>query len=236
MHHIGTMVTSPPPAFRDRRDAGRVLAEFIDPDPRLEWVILALPRGGVPVADPVAEAVGVPVDLAIARKLPIPTSPEAGFGAVALDGSVALNEDMLQALYLSESQINTIADEVREEVKRRAREYLGHDNLPELSGKQVMLVDDGLATGYTMIAAAKMVRKLDPGRIVLGVPVSPEGSIAAVEEYFDEIYCLIAQSTTPFAVASFYLDFHDLRDDEVREILEESRKRLTRSSFREGGE
>jgi putative phosphoribosyl transferase len=229
MKHIGATVAHPPPAFRDRRDAGRMLAEFVDPDPRMDWVLMALPRGGVPVADPIAEFLEVPIELAIARKLPIPTSPEAGFGAVALDGSTALNEDMLQALYLSERQINAIAEEVREEVRRRAREYLGHDNLPELSGKHVMLIDDGLATGYTMIAAAKMVRKLEPGRIVLAVPVSPVGSIRAVEEYFDDIHCLIAQTTTPFAVASFYLDFHDLSDGEVRKILRESRERLTKT-------
>ena len=181
--------------------------------------MLAVPRGGVAVAAPLAEALRAPLELLFVRKLPMPHSPEAGFGAVALDGHVVLNEPLVRELDLPPQRMDAIVEEVLAEVRRRAKEYTGHDRPPEVRGKQVYLVDDGLASGFTMIAAARMVKECGPSRMTLCVPVSPRDSLHAVEPYFDDLYCLIEQARPPFAVASFYEDFHDLTDDEVRAIL-----------------
>jgi putative phosphoribosyl transferase len=222
--HIQKYVLRPYAAFDDRRDAGRCLVAFLNRGTQENAIVLALPRGGVPVGEPLAEALDAVLDLALVRKLPIPYSGEMGFGAVAIDGSRILNDRVVTHYGISKSEIGSISEEVREEVRRRAREYRGHDTPPSVAGKDVYVVDDGLATGYSIIAAAKMVRNLGPKSMILAVPVSPLGSLDAVEPYFDEIFCLIAQDKPPFAVASFYRDFHDMLDDEVREILVKRKK------------
>ncbi|KPJ62003.1 MAG: hypothetical protein AMS15_05345 [Planctomycetes bacterium DG_23] len=211
-------------AFTDRAQAGGRLAAFLGAKPRPNSIVLALPRGGAPVGEPLARALRAPLNPVMVRKLPIPYSPEAGFGAVALDGSVVLNDDLVRRAGLSRRQIDSIVQQVLEEVRRRAQEYLGDYRPPEAQGKCVYLVDDGLASGYSMIAAARMVRQQKPRRLILSVPVSPAHSLPLVEPYFDEIYCLFCQTHLPFAVASFYADFHDLTDQEVRQTLERSRK------------
>ena len=175
------------------------------------------------MADALADVLMAPLELIFVRKLPIPHSPEAGFGAVALDGSTILNERALRHLHLSKTQIDRIVQEVQAELHRRSREYGGHDRTPDARGKLVYMVDDGLASGYTMMAAAEMIRRQEPQRITLCVPVSPMSSIRAAEPYFDEIYCLIAQANPPFAVASFYADFRDLTDAQVGAILKKRR-------------
>jgi len=221
--HIYKRVILPFYAFRERSDAGRNLVEFIKRGPQEFSIVLALPRGGVPVGEPVAEALGAPLSVVLVRKLPIPVSPEMGFGAVTIDGTSILNERVVAEYGLSKREIEAITQRVKEEVIRRAKEYLGQDWKLEVRGMDVYMVDDGLATGYSVIAAASMIRKLEPRMIVLCVPVSPVTSIDAVRPYFDEIYCLIAQERGPFAVASFYEDFHEMTDDEVREVLERRR-------------
>ena len=219
MRTILRKVTRPFAAFRDRADAGRALSRAV---PRLQGAdaaVLAVPRGGVAVAAPLAEALRAPLELMLVRKLPMPHSPEAGFGAVALDGRVVLNEPLVRQLDLPPERMDAIVEEVLAEVRRRAKEYTGRDHPPEVRGKQVYLVDDGLASGFTMIAAARMIKECGPSRMTLCVPVSPHDSLRAVEPYFDDLYCLIEQARPPFAVASYYEDFHDLTDDEVRAIL-----------------
>ncbi len=142
-----------------------------------------------------------------------------GFGAVAIDGTSVLNERVVSEYGISKREAEAIAQRVKEEVIRRAKEYLGDDWRPEVQGMDVYMVDDGLATGYSVIAAASMIRKLEPRSLILCVPVSPVDSVHAVRAYFDKIYCLIAQERGPFAVASFYEDFHEMSDDEVREVV-----------------
>jgi putative phosphoribosyl transferase len=224
--HIQQHVWQPYAAFEDRGDAGRRLVEFLKLMPRDNAIVLALPRGGVPVGEPLAEALDAELSLALVRKLPIPYSREMGFGAVAIDGSRILNDRVVKYYGISKSDIESTCEEVLEEVRRRAREYVRTDALPSVEGKHVYLVDDGLATGYSMIAAAKMVRNSGPESLSLAVPVSPSDSLAAVEPYFDNIFCLIAQDKPGFAVASFYRHFRDVSDDEVREIL--GRKRTAK--------
>lgn len=224
--HILRRMARPFPAFHDRQDAGSNLVEFVKPAPQGRSIVLALPRGGVPVGEPLAEALGAPLTLVLVRKLPIPISPEMGFGAVAIDGTSILNERVVSEYDISKREIGAMTEQVKDEVVRRAKEYLGDDWKLEVRGMDVYMVDDGLATGYSVIAAASMIRKLEPNTIVLCVPVSPATSIEAVRPYFDAIYCLIAQEWGPFAVASFYEDFHEMTDDEVRKILERRRMAL----------
>jgi len=212
-------VSRPFAAFRDRADAGRALARAV-PHPRGETAIaLAVPRGGVAVAAPLAKALRAPLELMLVRKLPMPHSPEAGFGAVALDGHVVLNEPLLQLLELPPERVEAIVAETLAELRRRAKEYTGAGRPPEVRGKRAYLVDDGLASGFTMIAAARMIKECGPSRMTLCVPVSPRDSLRAVEPYFDDLICLIEQARPPFAVASFYEDFRDLTDAEVRALL-----------------
>lgn len=227
--HILKRVARPFPAFRERSDAGHELVEFTKQGPQESSVVLALPRGGVPVGEPVAAALRAPLSLVLVRKLPIPISPEMGFGAVTIDGTSILNERVVSDYDISKREIEAITQRVQDEVIRRAKEYLGDDWKPEVRGMDVYMVDDGLATGYSVIAAASMIRKLEPRMIVLCVPVSPVTSLDAVRPYFNEIYCLIAQERGPFAVASFYEDFHDMADDEVREVLERNKAALKKT-------
>jgi putative phosphoribosyl transferase len=217
--HVLKHVTDPFPAFRDRSDAGVKLADFLGAATGEQALVLALPRGGVPVAARLADRLKAPLDITVVRKLPIPDRPEAGFGAVTVDGHRVLNEDMLKYLSLSDSVIDAITREVEREIRRRAKEYRVSDREHSVTGLEVYMVDDGLATGYTMIAAAGMIRDLEPRSLTLCVPVSPWDSVLRVEDLFDEVHILYVQEFPPFAVASFYEDFHDLTDNEVREIL-----------------
>lgn len=208
------------PAFADRAEAGRALVRLIDPALDPDAVVLALPRGGVPVAVPLADALGVQVVPMPVRKLPIPDSPEMGFGAVTLDGTVVLNERAVVGHHLDELTVARVAGDVRHEVERRSRAYPGGFPFPEVEERAVWIVDDGLATGYTMLAAARMVRARRPARLVVAVPVAAPGSLSLVAPLLTVAYCLIEQRSAPFAVASYYRDFHDLSDAEVVALLE----------------
>jgi putative phosphoribosyl transferase len=207
-------------AFRDRADAGRALVRIIAPDSDPAAVVLSLPRGGVPVARPLADALGVRVVPMPVRKLPIPDSPEMGFGAVTLDGTLVLNERVVAGYEIDELTAARVAEDVRHEVERRSRLYPGGFPFPEVEGRSVWVVDDGLATGYTMLAAARMICARRPARLSMAVPVAAPGALELVTPLLDAAYCLIEQRSSPFAVASFYRDFHDLSDDEVVSLLE----------------
>lgn len=219
---IGRRVGEAEPAFEDRTEAGRRLAEWVEPRGDGERIVLGLPRGGVPVAASLAEALGAPLGLALARKLPVPASPEMGFGAVALDGTTVLNADVMATYHISREESEAVAREVREEVRRRAREYTGLEQPPDVRGRRVYLVDDGLATGYSVMAAARMLRAGGAESLVLAVPCAPLGTLRAVAPSFDEAWCLYAQDRGSFAVASFYRWWADLTDDEVVALLREA--------------
>ena len=221
--HIKERVSRPYVAFPDREVGGRRLTRFVDPAPDPEAVVLAVPRGGVPVAKPLAAALGCPLQPVLTRKLPIPGSPEAGFGAVSLETGLELNDRMVNSMGIGEHRIQQIVNEVRGELERRAREYdIGKEHRsPE--DRHVYLVDDGLATGYTIIAAAQEVLSKDPARLTLAVPVSPSDSLERVQGWFDEIFCLICQTALPFGVANFYSRFEEMSDQQVRNYLSEAR-------------
>ena len=217
--HIDCRVRAPYVAFESRSEAGEKLAEYVKAEQAPDVEVLAVPRGGIPVSKALARAFGTSPGLVLTRKLPIPDYSEAGFGAVSLETGLVLNDDMVRRLHISSEQIDDIVEEVRGELRRRAREYGFEENERKLTGKRVFLVDDGLATGYTMIAAAQEVRAQDPREVNLAVPVSPADSIEGAEKCFDNIYCLIVQTSLPFAVANFYRRFPDLSDEQVRREL-----------------
>ncbi|WP_456342434.1 phosphoribosyltransferase [Thermovibrio sp.] len=206
--------------FRDRLEAGYRLAERIKlPE---NSVIFAIPRGGVPVGYALAKSFRVPLDIVVVRKLPIPWNPEAGFGAITLDGKVVLNPEFEG--YLSPKTVEEIARVVHQEVLRRNEVYRGGKGYRDLKGKIAVVVDDGFASGYTAIAAANFLRRFSPERLVAIAPVCPVHTRELLENYFDGVYCLVESRELPFAVASFYDDFHDLKDEEVINLVEELKR------------
>lgn len=217
--HVREHVAQPRAAFTDRSAAGRALAAFVRARVDPTAIVLALPRGGVPVARPLADALGVRLVPAPVRKLPLPSCPEMGFGAVAADGTLVLNEAVVRAYGVDEATVARVAEETRREVERRARAYPGGWPLPELEGKVVWVVDDGLATGYTARAAIRMAREGGARRVTLAVPVSSAATLSDVAPEVDEMWVLVVQEARSFAVASFYDDFHDLSDAEVVGLL-----------------
>jgi len=209
-------------AFIDRRDAGRVLALRLPKyRGRDDVVVLALPRGGVPVAYEVASALGVPMDVFLVRKLGTPGHRELAMGAIASGGVRVLNEDVVQWYGISDSAIERIAREEQEELERRERAYRGNRPAPDLTAKIVILIDDGLATGSTMRAAAQAMRAHRPARVVIAVPVGAPQTCAELAAVADEVIC--ARMPEPFsAVGQWYLNFDQIDDDEVRELLQKS--------------
>ncbi|MEO1923730.1 MAG: phosphoribosyltransferase family protein [Nautiliaceae bacterium] len=207
--------------FKNRFDAGIKLSEVLDLPQNS--VIFAIPRGGVPVGYAIAVNKKVPMDIVVVRKLPIPFNPEAGFGSITVDGKVILNPNF--EYLFSQIPIDSIAREVLSEVKRR--DFLYRKNAPykDLTGKTAVVVDDGFASGYSAIAAYEMLKKYNPQKIIAIAPVCPSDTKKLLENYFDEVYCLIESEKKPFAVASFYQDFHDLSDDEILEIIEDLKEK-----------
>ncbi len=204
------------PFFEDREDAGQALASVLSGAyGGVNGVALGIPRGGVPVAFHVAETLKIPLDVIVPRKIPIPWEPEAGFGAVTADGTMLLNEPLVAQLGLTEAEIEQLAARVKEEVRRRIRVYRGDRQVPNVKGKTAFLIDDGLASGFTMLTAVRSVRGENPDSVVVAVPVAPRRSVERVEPEVDDLVCLIVQEQAPFAVASFYRCFPDLSDQQV---------------------
>jgi putative phosphoribosyl transferase len=206
--------------FIDRREAGRVLATHLAKYAhRNDIVVLALPRGGVPVGYEVASALGAPLDVFLVRKLGTPGHRELAMGAIASGGVRVLNEDVVRWYGIPEAAIEGVAREEAEELARRERAYRGDHPAPTLVDRLVILVDDGLATGSTMRAAAQAVRAHRPSRLVVAVPVGAPETCSVLASVADEVIC--ARMPVPFsAVGQWYLNFDQTTDDEVRELLQ----------------
>ena len=208
--------------FLNRSAAGRALAELLRKrqvitSPSLA-VVLALPRGGVPVAAEVAQALSLPLDLLLVRKLGTPGFSELAMGAVASGGVLLLNEAVIAARQISPEAIAAEVAQERAELQRRESAYRGNRAPLSVAGKQVLLVDDGIATGFSMRAAVAALRQLHPARVVVAVPVAPADSIAELEQLADAVYCL--ETPMPFyAIGQWYDDFRQLNDEEVRTLL-----------------
>lgn len=209
-----------PTAFRDRSEAGQLLAErLIAYAGRPDILVLALPRGGVPVAYEVARALGAPLDIFVVRKLGIPGHEELAMGAIASGGVRVLNDDVVQALHIPERVIEAVAARELRELERRERAYRGDRPAPDVRDRTVILVDDGLATGSTMRAAVAALRRLGPARIVVAVPTAAPSTCEEFRREADECICQITPE--PFhAVGLWYQDFSQTTDDEVRDLLD----------------
>lgn len=211
-------MTDNQPRYRNRVDAGRHLAEHLVAF-RNDAVVMAIPRGGIPVAVEVAARLGSELDIIVPRKIPIPSNPEAGYGAVTEDGAIVLNEALVDQLGFTEQQIERHAREVRAEIRRRQSVYRAILDASSVEGKTAIIVDDGLASGYTMMAAIKSIRQHGARYVVAAAPVASLRDWDLVRSAADEVVSPIVSSRYPFAVASFYHRWHDLTDEEVIEDL-----------------
>ena len=206
-------------AFPDRSAAGRLLAEKLTQYAgRDDVIVLGLPRGGVPVAYEVAQALRVPLDVFIVRKLGVPGFEELAVGAIASGGVRVLNEDVARALPNADEIIESITQREMIELQRREEKYRDGRPAPEISGRTVILIDDGLATGATMRAAVKALRQRRAAKIVVAVPVGPPDTCKEFEEEADEVVCASAPEFFQ-AVGQYYEDFSQTSDEEVRELL-----------------
>lgn len=205
--------------FRDRQEAGNALARSLESFRRKDAIVLAIPSGGVPIGLAIAAHLNLPIDLLIIRKLPIPGNPEAGFGAISLEGDMVLNQAMIGMLGLRDEEIEEQAESVREELKARERIFRGNRPGADLKGRTVILTDDGLASGYTMMTAARMVRRQKPNEIVIAVPTASLQTINLLARETDQIICLNVRTGRYFAVAEAYRNWHDLSREEVVGLL-----------------
>lgn len=205
--------------FKNRLEAGRRLGGALMSHRGPDLLILALPRGGVPVGSEVARTLEAPLDVLIVRKVGVPWAPELAAGAVAAGGVLVLNQRVLRELPLAVDELESAVHAEQAEVARRERVYRGTRPLPEVTGKTVILVDDGLATGSTMRAAVQVMRKLSAGKIVVAVPVAPEGTVRELRKEADEV--VVLEMPSPFvAVGQAYSDFSQLTDREVHALLD----------------
>jgi putative phosphoribosyl transferase len=207
--------------FHDRTHAGRLLAAELHRFAGRDPVVLALPRGGVPVAFEVAHALGAPLDLVLVRKIGAPHQPELAVAAV-VDGEqmeIVVNEDVAASLHLPKGWVEREAARQVEEIERRRRLYLGGRERVAVEGRTALVVDDGIATGATVRAALRAVRRRKPGRLVLAVPVAPPDAVESLRHEVDEVVCLLTPDDL-YAIGQFYDDFSQVDDDEVRELLE----------------
>jgi putative phosphoribosyl transferase len=206
--------------FQNRTSAGRQLAQALEKFRGENLLVLGIPRGGVVVAAEVARALGATLDLIIPRKIAAPGNEELAIGAVATEGQVILNKGLVASLGISEEYIQEQVGKEIKEIRRRRHRYLGDENEPDVGNKVVLIVDDGLATGYTALAAVEATRALGGKKIVLAVPVGPPDTVARLSEAVNELVCL-QKPESFFAVGQFYSEFNQVTDDEVVLTLKE---------------
>lgn len=205
--------------FEHRREAGRLLAEKLVKYKDSDGIVLGIPSGGMPVAKEIAERLDLPMDLIIVRKIQIPYNPEAGFGAMGPDGETILNERLLKQLSLSKEEIEAQKKKTMNVIKRRNELFRGSRPFPSLKDKIVIAVDDGLASGYTMLSAIKYVKKRSPLKVIVAVPTGSQRTVEFILSEVDELVCLNIRSGFTFAVADAYINWYDLNDDEVISLL-----------------
>lgn len=205
--------------YNDRIDAGKHLAKSLREFHGTNALVLGIPRGGVPVAATVAHRLELEWNVIVTRKLPVPWNPEAGFGAIAADGSMVLNEAMIHGLQLSRARIDKVAEETRAEVLRRTEFFTRERPPTPVKDRAVVVVDDGLASGYTMLAAIKALRKQSASRIIAAAPVASRSAAMLIEQEADKCVFGVVSSSVPFAVADFYVEWHDLTDEDLLPYL-----------------
>ena len=207
-----------PEHFADRRDAGRRLAEHLKSADLADPVIVALARGGVPVAAEISDQLGAPLEVLAVRKLGAPGNPEYGVGAIAEDGTRVVDPEATAVLGISNGELDAITARERAELRRRVRAYRGDRSPPDVRGRTVVIVDDGAPTGLTDIAAIHAIRRQEPGRVILALPVCSPEALELLRREADEIVCLQAPRTF-YGVGQWYRDFSQVSDEEVIDEL-----------------
>ncbi len=204
--------------FRNRAHAGKLLAAKLLDYASSDAMVLAIPAGGVPVAHEITKDLGLQMDIVIVRKVQVPGNTEAGFGAVGPDGEVIFNDALLKALNLTKEEVRMQIDKTKKVLRERDLAYRKGRPFPDLDGRTVILVDDGLASGYTMSEAIRFARRKKSGRTIIACPTASERSIEFLLDLVDELYCLNIRGY-PFAVAEAYDEWYDVSDDEVVSLI-----------------
>jgi putative phosphoribosyl transferase len=207
--------------FKNRAHAGELLARKLKTYAQSlsNPIVLAIPSGGVPVGAMIARELDLPMDLIIVRKIPIPFNTEAGFGSISWDGEVLINRILLSQLGLSKAEIESAIAEAKRELNIRMVKFRGKRPFPDSKNRTVIIVDDGLASGYTMLSAICSIKKGYPARIIVAIPKASKNAIEIVSPHVDELFCLNIRETTMFAVADAYKEWHDLDEQEVLAII-----------------
>ena len=219
------------PIFENRFDAGRKLAERLFDYINKQAVVLGIPNGGMAVALAVALPLKADLDLVISRKIPLPLSPEGGFGSITDDGTMILNEDLVKKTGLTQQQINYQVSQVRADIRSRSLLYRKDKRPLVVTGRTVILVDDGLASGYTMRAAIESLRHRKPEKIIAAVPVGPEHVVEELRKVADRVVTCAVGTEGVFYVADYYRYWHDVSDEEVLNYLKEWRMRRYESNI-----
>ncbi|MBW1917991.1 MAG: phosphoribosyltransferase [Deltaproteobacteria bacterium] len=206
--------------FSDRAAAGKGLAQKLEKYKHTQSLVLGIPSGGMPVASEIARGLDLPLDLLIVRKVQIPWNPEAGFGAVNPDGEVIFNESLLPRLRLKPAEIEEQVNKTMEILRQRQALFRGGRPFPDLTNNSVIVADDGLASGYTMLAAIKFIQKRHPAKIIVAVPTGFLKTVRFIEPKVDELVCLNIRGGLAFAVADAYQNWYDLTDTEVMAFME----------------
>ncbi len=205
--------------FRDRRHAGTVLAEMLGEYRDTGAVVLGIPAGGIPVAAEIAQMLKLPLDVAVVSKITLPWNTEAGYGAVAFDGSFKLNSALLGQLNLSDETIQDGIARTREKVGRRVQLFRGNQPLPSFADRPVILVDDGLASGFTMLVAIEALRNASVSELIVAAPTGHSSSVDRIGREADGVFCANIRSGYSFAVASAYENWYDVDENEVLKLL-----------------
>ncbi len=220
------------PIFENRYDAGRQLAEKLGAYKKEPVIVLAIPTGGIPVGMRVALALNADLDLVISRKIPIPLRPEGGFGAVADDGTTILNQAILKRIELTEKQVNYQVNKVRNDIQQRSLLYRGSKPLSIVKEKIAIIVDDGLASGYTMMAAIESIRRRQPKYIIAAVPAASAAAVKSVEKTADRVITVETSFAPKFYISDFYRYWNVLGDEEGLKCYKDWQMRRYQSSIR----
>jgi predicted phosphoribosyltransferase len=211
--------------FQDRTHAGYILAKMLAAHDTQDGIILAIPAGGVPVGVVMAETTGLDFDVAVVSKITLPWNTEAGYGAVAFDGTVKLNEDMLRRISLTAEEVKQGIQKTTAKVLRRVTKLRGSQPLPDLGNRSAILVDDGLASGFTMRVAVAALRNAGAGRIVVAVPTGHRHAAEMIAREVEALYCANIRGGLSYAVASAYRRWSDVAEEDVVKILEQFKPR-----------
>ena len=206
--------------FCDRAQAGALLADMLGAFRGTDTLILAIPAGGVPVATEIAKRLGIPLALAVVSKITLPWNTESGYGAVAFDGTVRLNQDLIAALGLPEATVQEGIARTKEKVTRRVQQLCGDRPLPELTGRTAILVDDGLASGFTMHTAVDALHRLAASKVIVAVPTGHANAVTRIAAAVDSLYCPNIRQGLSFAVADVYEQWTDVSETTVAEIMQ----------------